>query len=46
MYDWQVLGTFHVDTYNHFLRVSVLGHVLVIVSFSPPKDNDSNLKYK
>lgn len=34
MYDWQVLGTFHVDT-NHFLRVSVLGHVLAIVSFSP-----------
>lgn len=30
MYDWQVPGIFHVDTYNHFL-----GHVLAMVSFPP-----------
>lgn len=35
MYDWQVPGTFHVDTYNHFLGVPVLGHVLAMVSFPP-----------
>lgn len=35
MYDWQVLGTFHADSHSHFLRVSVLGHVLAIVSFPP-----------